>query len=367
MNTLIACLMLISSRAAAAAPATVEAPEASTITATGEILYPPPPDKARIRFVRSLRTKNDLKGKKSGAFGKFMSAVAGGDADLPLLHTPYGVWKQGDRLYVTDTVSPAVMVFDLKKGELSNIGGTRGKGRIISPIGITADAGGNAYVSDSGDHSVKAYAPDGALLWQTTELGEKGGKFNRPSSIAFTPNGDLLVLDTGNKRAVLLTKEGKFIREMCRNKVDPFALGTPTNVWIEKNGDFIVTDPLMARVHVFNSTGGYVSGFGEQGDSAGYLTRPRGVATDSGGNIYVADAIFNRVQIFDRQGQLLLYFASPGQGPAELSLPAGMFIDADDFIYVADSKNQRIQVFQHIKYPDDPPANLPPTAPGDGK
>lgn len=342
-------------------------PEASAVTASGEIVFPPPPDRARIRFVRSIRTMQDLKGGKGGALGKFLSAIAGGDTDLPLVARPYGIWKQGDKLYITDTTSQAAMSWDLKKKSVADIG-NKGAGRLKAPIGITVDAGGKTYITDAGDHKVKAYSPNGELLWQAGDLGGTAGKFNRPGGIALTPAGELLVLDTGNGRVVLLTTDGKFIREMCRNRLkDPYALGTPANIWIEKNGDFIVTDPLSTRVHIFNSTGGYVSGFGEQGDSAGYFARPRGAASDSNGNIYVADAIFNRIQVFSRKGELLLYFGSPGEGPGELALPAGIFIDTDDMIYVVDSNNQRVQVYQYIKYPDDLPANPLPAAAGDKK
>lgn len=342
-------------------------PEASARTASGEIVFPPPPDRARIRFVRSIRTMRDLKGQKGSALSKFLSAVAGGDADLPLVARPYGVWKQDDKLYLTDTTSQVAMIWNLKKMSVTDIG-NKGAGRLKAPIGITVDAGGKTYITDASDNKVKAYSANGELLWQAGDLGGTAGKLNRPGGISLTPGGELLVLDTGNGRVVLLTTEGKFIREMCRNRLkDPYALGTPANIWVEKNGDFIVTDPLSTRVHVFNSTGGYVSGFGEQGDSAGYFARPRGAASDSSGNIYVADAIFNRVQVFTRKGELLLYFGGPGAGPGELALPAGMYIDSDDMIYVVDSNNQRVQVYQYIKYPDDQPADAPSAAPDEKK
>lgn len=352
---------LLAPRAVIAADAPESLPEASTRTASGEIVFPPLPERARIRFVRSIRTMRDLKGGKESGFTKFLSALAGGDADLPLVARPYGVWKQGDKLYITDTTASAALSLDLKKMTLTDIG-NKGEGRLKAPIGITADAAGNIYIADSGDSKVKAYSSKGEFLWQNGDLGETGGKLNHPGGIALTPGGELLVLDTGNKRAVVLTTAGKFVRQMCRNMKDPYALATPANVWVEKNGNFIISDPLLTRIHVFTSTGGYVSGFGEQGDSAGYLARPRGIATDSVGNIYVADAIFNRIQIFNRKGELLLYFGSPGQGPGELTLPAGMFIDADDMIYVVDSKNQRVQIYQYIKYPDEQPTDAPSTA-----
>lgn len=341
---------LLASATLHAAPA----PTPSTTTASVQLVFPPPPDKARVRFVRSIKTLRDVRGDgaKRGVFSRFLSFMAGGETDRPIFERPYGIWGQGDKLYVSDTGGQKVTVIDLKKSAVAHIGES-GEGQLLSPIGVAAGADGSVYVTDTKDQTIRAYSAEGKFLWTTEAAEGPVGKLNRPAAIFLNPAGELLVTDTGNRRLVLYSTEGKFLRELCSHaKNERFALPNPSNLWVEKDGGFLVSDPIANRIHVFTSTGGAVSGFGESGDSAGYMARPRGVASDSDGNIHVVDALFNRIQIFNRKGQLLVWYAAPGQGPGQLALPAGIFIDSNDMIYVVDTKNQRIQVFQYIKYPE---------------
>lgn len=348
-KTLLTLLLASTTIHAAPIPAT------STAPVSEQLVFPAPPDKPRIRFVRSIKTMRDLRGddSKRGLFSRLISFMAGGDTDRPLFERPYGIWGQGGKLYVTDTGGQKVTIIDLQRSEVSHIGES-GDGHLVSPIGITADDDGNIYVSDTGDQTIKAYSAQGGFLWTTEGADGSAGKLNRPAGVSLTQAGELLVTDTGNRRLVLFSKEGKFIKELCsHSKKAMLALPNPSNVWVEKDDGFLVADPIASRIHIFTSTGAAVSGFGEPGDSAGYLARPRGVASDSDGNIHVVDALFHRVQAFNRKGQLLVWYATPGQGPGQLALPAGIFISQNDAIYIVDSKNQRIQVFQYIKYPDE--------------
>ncbi|MBI5240462.1 MAG: hypothetical protein HY926_08305 [Elusimicrobia bacterium] len=348
--SLLLCLLLCPAAPVFAAPAAKD---------KGEVVFPPPPDKPRLRLLRSIRSAMDLKGQKPGLLRKFLSALSGDDAESSVVVRPYGIWVRGDLIYLTDTEGQKVVVLDQKTAKVRTVEGT-GSASLGSPVGVTADDAGNLYVSDTGDHTVKAFGPDGKLLWTSPGPGGADGMFKRPSGLGWTLAGELMVLDSGNGRIVALSKEGKSLRVFCKNMKDPFALPNPGNLWVEKDGAFLVSDPLLGRVHIFAADGKYISGFGELGDSAGYMARPRGVASDSDGNIYVADAMFNRVQLFNRKGQVLMYFGGPGQEPGQLALPAGIFIDASDKVYVVDSKNRRVQVFQYIKYPEEKTGSTEP-------
>ncbi|MBI3563643.1 MAG: hypothetical protein HY079_00445 [Elusimicrobia bacterium] len=350
--------------ACAAAPRADAAPAKGVVvtTTTVQLVFPNPPDRPRVRWVRSIRTLRDLKGRDQNLFEKVFSFIAGGDVTMPFVLGGYGVYKRGPKLYVADTPSGRVAVLDLDKKSASYVGEGTGDDGLKAPVGVVVDEAGTLFVTDPPSRAVKAYGADGKFRWAADDLGVVGGKISRPAGIALTPDGNLLVADTGNRRILLLSREGKFVREMCVHaRQEYYALPNPNNVWVEKDGSFLVTDPLAARVHVFSSTGAAIGGFGEQGDTPGYLARPRGVAVDSDGNIHLVDALFSRVQIFNRKGDLLLWYAFPGDGRGQLALPAGLFIDSDDMIYVMDSKNQRVQVFQYITYPDEKPA-APPAA-----
>lgn len=356
---------------ASAAPAVSTSTQARSEEKTGttpkEIVYPAPPDKPRLRWLRSIRTAYDLKGKTPGFFAKLIAFFTGADPNAAMLHAPYGIWVQGDSAYVSDVELGRVMRMEIGAGTTKSFEGT-GDSRLGAPIGVTVDPDGNVYVSDTKDSTVKAFDKDGKSLWKIDFMGAAAGTLKRPTGISWTPLGELLVADTGNRRLVVLSKDGKFVRDLCRNALkDPGALPNPTNLWVDPDGSFLVTDPIMARVHIFSSSGSFVSGFGEPGDSAGFLARPRGVASDSDGNIYVADALFNRVQAFNRKGELEIFFGGPGRDRDRYTLPAGVFVDKNDKVYIVDSRNQRFQVYQYIKYPADEAASKPASAAPEAK
>ena len=234
--------------------------------------------------MRTLKSADDLgpkkEKKKEGFFTRLIAFFSGGKVTPEIFNNPYGVWRQADRLYVTDTGAQTLAVVDLKAGTF-NYMGERGEENLKSPVSVTADEAGNAYVSDPSEGAIKAYSPEGKLMWKSGGTGGEAGSLKRPAGIALTPSGELLVADSGNRRIVLLAKDGEFIREMCLHaKKEYFALPNPNNVWTFKNGDFMVSDPLAARVHIFSSTGAALGGFGESGDAPGYMSRPRGIAAD---------------------------------------------------------------------------------------
>ncbi len=359
-KTLSLVLILAAAAPSAGADEAAKAPDVSTAAVPArkaDLVWPPPPDKPRIRYVRTIMSADDLRAKKEvkkeGFFARLIAMFTGGKVTPEIFNNPYGVWSHEGRVYATDTGAQHLTVVDPKAGTFRYMG-DRGEDSLKSPVSVAVDDAGVAYVSDTSEGAVKAYSPEGKLLWKSEGAGGEAGKLNRPAGIALTPSGELLVADSGNRRVVLLGKDGNFIREMClHSKKEYYALPNPNNVWAFPNGDFMVSDPLAARVHIFSSTGAALGGFGEAGDAPGYMSRPRGIAADPDGNIHVVDALFARVQIFDRAGQLLLWYGSPGNVAGQLNLPAGIFIGKDGMIYVADTKNKRIGVYQYISYPED--------------
>lgn len=69
------------------------------------------------------------------------------------------------------------------------------------PWGLAFDANGNLYVADTGNHTIRKITPDGEVTTLVGEAGSPGStdnigslaRLNGPASLAFTPNGDLLV------------------------------------------------------------------------------------------------------------------------------------------------------------------------------
>ena len=78
--------------------------------------------------------------------------------------------------------------------------------------GLALDRSRNVWVVDSGEGTIQEYDPAGRFLRKIGRPGQGPGEFSRPGTIHVTAGGDLLVLDFGNMRMVVLSSEGEFMR-----------------------------------------------------------------------------------------------------------------------------------------------------------
>jgi DNA-binding beta-propeller fold protein YncE len=174
-----------------------------------------------------------------------------------------------------------------------------GAGMFAFPHTVKPDADGNIWAID-GDakggkgNQVFKFSPDGKLLMTLGKAGQ-GGKgndvFDRPTGIAFAPNGDIFI------------SEGH----------------APTF------GN--------SRISKFDKTGKFIKSFGKLGSGDGELKGPHVLAFDSQGRLFVADRSNSRVAIFDQDGKFIAAWTQFGR-------PSGIFIDKNDMLYVSDSESE---------------------------
>ena len=209
-----------------------------------------------------------------------------------------------DNVWVMDRCGPkgclgseAAPIWELSSDGkvMKNFGG----GMFAFPHTVKPDAAGNIWAID-GDakegkgNQVFKLSPDGKVLMTLGKAGQ-GGKsddvFDRPTGIAFAPNGDIFISEGhaptfGNSRIVKFDKNGKFIKT-----------------------------------------------FGHLGSGDGELKGPHVLAFDSQGRLFVADRSNSRVAIFDQDGKFLTALKQFGR-------PSGIFIDKNDVLYVSDSESE---------------------------
>ncbi|MFQ5459643.1 MAG: NHL repeat-containing protein, partial [Anaerolineae bacterium] len=131
-------------------------------------------------------------------------------------------------------------------------------GHFNSPGGVAADAYGNLYVSDTGNHRVLVFGEDLSIVATIGASGRPGtgnDQLSSPGRLATDDEGRLFIADTGNARV-----QG-----------------------------FDITDPAAPR---------WVASYGTAGGPQG-LRDPVGVGTDAT-FVYVADGSGGRVQIYEK-------------------------------------------------------------------
>ncbi|NOY67903.1 MAG: 6-bladed beta-propeller [Deltaproteobacteria bacterium] len=309
-----------------------------------DIVWPKAPETPRIRFLGIVSKPEDFN-IHPGVFKKIYHYLAG--ANEASIVSPYGVTRDaGGRLYVVDTFLEIVHVFD--PGANTCFTFPAGRKVNVAFIGIAADdKRGLIYLSDSKQGVVKIFSNTGKQ--EAKVLGE--GMLKRPTGIAVNPKtSELLVVDTVQARVFRFdlsdySEKGSF---GGNGKTDG-RFHYPTNIAVTPAGNIVVSDSLNFRVQVFSREGRFLMKFGRIGQSPGCFSRPKGVAVDSDGNIYVVDALFDNIQVFDKSGRLLMAFGGHGAGYGEFWLPTGIYIDKNDIIYVSDFYNRRLQMFQYLK------------------
>ena len=308
------------------------------------LIWPEAPEKPRIRYLAELSTENDLK--KPNVFD--LGELIFGKKEVGVLIAPYAIAITRDyKLFVTDTSTGTVHIFDLVKRQYRQFGKISSKERLQTPVGI-AVADNWVYVADSMLRKVCVFDIKGKYLFSFGD-----NQLKRPSGIAYQKGSkEVFVTDTAAHTIMVFTNGGKFIKEIGSRGTGVGQFNFPTQLWIDKNRKIYVSDTLNYRVQVFSDEWNPQMVFGRQGDRPGNFAHPCGITTDSFGNIYVSDRQFENVQIFNSQGQILMAFGHEGTRSGQFWLPSGICIDDHNRIFVADTFNKRIQIFQLLEQED---------------
>lgn len=196
---------------------------------------------------------------------------------------------------------------------ISSIGSQDGTGsaaRFYSPQDVAVDAAGNAFVVDEGNHTIRKITPAGVVTTFAGISGEPGSvdatgtaaKFDSPQGIAIDSGGNLFVADTGNHTIRKITPAGVVttlaglagvtgntdgIGSAARfNRPRKLALDTPGNLYVTEAGNNDVRKITAAgAVSTFATN----LKFPETEDIDARVSVAYGaIAVDSAGNVYVS-------------------------------------------------------------------------------
>jgi DNA-binding beta-propeller fold protein YncE len=303
------------------------------------LVWPSPPDRARIRHIQTISSLESLQSKK-GFFSKLLSFFTGDESSPRWLTQPVGIAVSPDgRLVIADPGAQCIHIINTVKKEYDFIAETK-FGKFVSPVGVAFSRDGRLFVSDSQTGTIIEFNSDfDARKEIKTSL-------NHPTGMTIV--GDTLyVAHTGDHAIALFDLDGNFLSSMGRRGNGKGEFNYP--IALAARDSLYVVDAMNYRIETLDRRGQYGSMFGRQGNIAGRFASPKSIALDSDGNIYVTDALMDNVQIFDAGGRLLQIVGRHGSANGEFLSPGGIAVDRSDRIYVVETLNKRIQVFQYIK------------------
>lgn len=312
------------------------------------LVWPEPPEVARVEFVRSITSDEDI-GKDTTNTQSILKFLEGEKPKQNRIVEPTGlaVSDDGDRLYVSDKGQNAVFVYDFAKKTALKIGQDH---PLEMPMGVALDAQENVYVVEQKKKGVGVYNREGKPLRFITDA-----SISRPVGIAIdNARGKVYVADTAHTATPdhtikVFDLQGKYLGLVGKGKGDMEGFFLfPTYLTVDPKGNLYVSDTINSRVQVFDADGKFVRAFGKRGTAWGQFDKPKGVAVDSFGNTYVLDSGWSNVQIFNPSGQVLMFFGGRGTYPGLMQNPASLAIDKKNRIYVGDVMNHRVNVYQLV-------------------
>ena len=147
-----------------------------------------------------------------------------------------------------------------------------------------------------------------------THYNEK--KFGKLSDVDVGPNGEVVIVDSGNKCVVVLDNELNFLTEIGKGSGSS-RLVHPDGVAVAEKV-IAVTDHGSNQVKKYSLRGELLSVIGSKGTKAGQFDKPRGLAFNNNKLLYVVDRGNCRVQVFQQDNKLAFSFGKDS-GPGQLS------------------------------------------------
>jgi sugar lactone lactonase YvrE len=237
--------------------------------------------------------------------------------------TGVAVGSGGD-VYVADSVNNVIRkvtsagVVTTLAGLAGTAGSTDGTGNgaeFSRPMSLTIDGSGNVYVTDTFNDTIRKVTQQGVVTTLAGTAGSAGNtdgdgssaRFNQPIGIAIDSGGNLYVADTNNNTIRKVTSAGAVTTLAGSAGVTGSTDGTgslalfnaPRGVAVDGSGNVYVSDSGNSTVRKVSPSGVVTTLAGTPGSyanadgtgAAALFDVPVGIAVDASGNLYVAEEL----------------------------------------------------------------------------
>ncbi|MBW7957216.1 MAG: 6-bladed beta-propeller [Deltaproteobacteria bacterium] len=227
-----------------------------------------------------------------------------GDMGIKMFYKPISiVTDDSDRMFVSDSQLDTVTALAPDGKVIQTL---RPEVPFQQPTGLAVDNNKKRlYVIDTHTHDIRVF--DLETLKHIDTIGKRGkeeGEFNFPSYIAVDQTtSNIYVVDTMNGRVQIFDSEGKFIRAFGQFGDSPGMFARPRGVAVSSEGHLYVVDAAFNNVQIFNTEGRILLGFSGYGSGRGAMILPAGIAIDNEDYIYVVDSWNSRVTVFEFLGE----------------------------------------------------------------
>jgi len=281
-------------------------------------------------------------------------------------------------LYITDEANLRIRKMDAQgkvttvagNGSVGYADGTGSSAIFRTPTSVAVDLSGNLYITDKDNDCVRMLNAQGKV---TTFVGEPVGRyrdglavqaqFERPTTIALDPSGNLWIAEQGLRLRKLSTQGN--VSTVLGNGTAGFQDGAAaqaqfrslSSLAFDRSGNLYIADTGNHRIRKLDSQGNVSTaagvgtpGYGDGKAHLAFFNNPGVVAVDSLGNVYIADNSNFRIRKMDAQGNVSTVagdgaggFLDGAAAQARFQTITALAFDPSDNLYLGDFGNYRIR------------------------
>lgn len=312
------------------------------------------------------------------------------------VRNPYGLTIGPDgALYICEIDRHVVSRLDLKTRKLTIVAGTPGKSGyagdgslatqalLFEPYEVRFDKAGNLFFVEMKNHLIRRVDKKTGRISTVAGKPEPGfsgdggpaaqAQFRQPHSIAFDPQGRLVLCDIGNNRVRRIDLKTGMIETIAGTgeklptpNGSPFTPATPLNgpraLDYDPSGNLYLALREGNQLFRIDTTGkmAHVAGSGQKGYDAkpqpartAALNGPKGVAWSPDGGLYFTDTESHTIRRVDlKSGELTTVLGTGQRGDGQdgdalacaTARPHGVFVDRKGKVYVGDSEANAVRL-----------------------
>ncbi len=250
------------------------------------------------------------------------AGTADGTGSLALFNQPNGVVTSGGTTYVADTANAtirkissigAVTTFAGSTSARGNADGSGTAATFSYPVGVAQDSSGNLYVADATNDTIRKIDAAGTVTTFAGGAGQTGStdatgtaaRFNYPTGVAVDGGGNVYVADTTNNTIRKVTAGGAVTTLAGVAGLSGFSDGNgvnatfnaPGGLALDSSGNLYVADAGNSAIRRITPAGAVttfaglptVAGLEDATGTAALFNQPKALAFDASGNLWVAD------------------------------------------------------------------------------
>ena len=169
---------------------------------------------------------------------------------------------------------------------------------------------------------------------------------NRPTDMAFAPNGDIYLVDGVNNRVIVVNGEGRWKFAFGSEGSGKGQFKLPVGIDISDSGTVFIADTGNHRIQAFDLNGKFLYMFTVKTGSSRIKSDPVDVAVSNlKGYLYVSDNDNHKIRVYNQNGSLEFEWGKFGEELGEFRYPGMMVLNKFNEIFIVDVLNTRVQKF----------------------